>query len=153
MVKQSERVREIVRLRHVEQAKRAGLQRFAVSARDVLREAEASENFPRARTPLICNVLQSKKLLDENALEIERIDGPPSRQSRTVVVHYRLRGASGSERVAGSEIGKESAESADDWAARMIAPIRGLMKEKIAAHGGAEGFIQWVRSQDDEHAA
>jgi hypothetical protein len=27
-----------------------------------------------------------------------------------------------------------------------------LLKDEIAAHGGAEGFIRWVRSDEDDEA-
>jgi hypothetical protein len=44
----------------------------------------------------------------------------------------------------------EAAETPEEWAARMTGKIRGLMKEEIAAHGGAEGYMRWVRSDPEE---
>jgi hypothetical protein len=33
---------------------------------------------------------------------------------------------------------------------RVANKLHGLMKEEIAAHGGAEGFIRWVRSDEGD---
>ncbi len=89
-IKQSDRIRQLVSEQYVRPALRAGQVRLSIKVRDVLKAAEATADFPRGRTPLICEVLQGKKLLSEHGLEIESVDGPPSKQSRTVVVHYRL---------------------------------------------------------------
>jgi hypothetical protein len=143
--KQSDRVRGIVIEKYVKPALSAGNTRLSIRARDVLKDAEASEDFPRGRTPLICNVLQSNKLLSEAGLELDRVEGPPSRQSRTVVVHYRVAGparaAADPERVR---------ETPAERAHRLTEKLRGLMKDEITAHGGAEGFIRWVRSDEEE---
>jgi hypothetical protein len=142
ILKQSDRVRDIVLNKYVWPALKSGSERVSVHARDVLKDAEASADFPRGRTPLVCNVLQSKKLLQEAGLEIEGIDGPPSRQSRKVVVHYRL--VDGGPRVV------QAPETHEEKANRLCEKLRGLMKDEIAAHGGAEGYIRWVRSDEDE---
>jgi hypothetical protein len=46
-----------------------------------------------------------------------------------------------------------AAETAADRALRLTEKLRGLMKDEIAVHGGAEGFMRWVRSDEDEDAA
>jgi hypothetical protein len=154
VIKQSDRVREIVRSEYVERALAKGQTSFQVSARDVLHKAEQNPDFPRARTPLICNVLQSRKLLDENGLEIERIEGPPSRQSRTVVVHYvfRKEAAKSIRSTVPQTKLKDIVETPEQRAFRLTEKIRGLMKEEIAAHGGAEGYLRWVRGEDEDAA-
>jgi hypothetical protein len=144
-LKQSDRVREIVLNKYVRPALQSGSERVSVSARDVLKDAEAIENFPRGRTPLVCNVLQSQKLLRDAGLEIEGIDGPPSRQSRKVVVHYRL--------VPRSVVTAVNPETPAEKAHRLTEKLRGLLKEELAAYGGGEAFIRWVRSEDDKDAA
>jgi hypothetical protein len=151
-IAQSERVREIVRSEYVERALAQKQKTFQVSARDVLHKAEENPDFPRARTPLICNVLQSKKLLEENDLKIERIDGPPSRQSRTVVVHYSFRNQAQSHPVAPPATRKMpavSVETPEERAFRLTEKLRGLMKEEIAAYGGGEAYLRWVRGEDE----
>ena len=144
MIKQSDRVRKIVIRRFVEPAVEAGSSTLSIRAGDVLKHAEATEDFPRGRTPLICNVLQSKKLLDEAGLEIESIDGPPSRQSRRVVVHYRVADPTRAQRKSDAVV-----ETPAERAHRLTERLRGLMKDEIAMHGGAEAFIRWVRSDED----
>ncbi len=143
-IKQSDRVREIVVQRYVKPALQAGSIKLSIRAGDVLKDAEATEDFPRGRTPLVCNVLQSKKFLDETGLEIESVEGPPSRQSRKVVVHYRLRDTQRNQMKPAA-----AAETPAERAHRLTEKLRGLMKEEIAAHGGAEAFIRWVRSDED----
>lgn len=148
---QSDRVREIVIRQYIRPAVQAGDSRIAVRAGDVLKRAEATEGFPRARTPLVCNVLRSRKLLDEAGLEIESIDGPPSQQSRRVVVHYRVAHPAKAAGLSG-EAGVEP-ETPAEKATRLVNQLRGLMKKTIDAHGGPEAFIRWVRSDSDEDAA
>jgi hypothetical protein len=147
--KQSDRVRGIVIEKYVKPALSAGNTRLSIRARDVLKDAEATEDFPRGRTPLVCNVLQSNKLLNQAGLELDRVEGPPSRQSRSVVVHYRVVDStrSMSSAVDDSETTQESPAAR---AHRLTEKLRGLLKEEIAAYGGAEGFIRWVRSDKDE---
>jgi len=147
--KQSDRVRSIVRDEYVRPAVNAGSSRFSIRAGDVLKKAETNEDFPRSRTPLVCNVLQSKKLLNEAGLEIEKIEGPPSRQSRNVVVHYRVIDPA---RTVSNAAGDSQTiiETPAERAHRLTEKMRGLLKEEIAAYGGAEGFIRWVRSDEDE---
>ena len=146
-LKQSDRIREIVVERYVRPALQAGESHFSIPAREVLKLAESSEGFPRGRTPLVCEVLQGKKLLDQSGLEIERVEGPPSKQSRRVVVHYRvLHNLSRGEVTAEPAVKEDSAA----WAKRLTDKLRGLLKEELAEYGGAEGFMKWVRSDDDE---
>jgi hypothetical protein len=146
-IPQSDRVREIVRTEYVAKARNAGQRHFSVSARDVLHKAEADPEFPRARTPLICTVLQSKKLLDADQLEIVQIDGPPSRQSRKVVVHYAFR-----ESDFDAPDTTTTVEMPSERARRLGERLRGLMKEEIAAHGGGEAYLRWIRGEDEEAA-
>jgi hypothetical protein len=54
-------------------------------------------------------------------------------------------------RLAGAKIADQ--ESPKERAFRLTEKLRGLLKEEIAAHGGTEGFMRWVRSDEDEDAA
>ena len=47
----------------------------------------------------------------------------------------------------------EEPETPMQRAFRLTEKLRGLMKDEIAAHGGTEGFMRWVRSDEDEEAA
>jgi hypothetical protein len=42
------------------------------------------------------------------------------------------------------------AEGPEERATRLCDWLFGLRKEEIAAHGGTEGFINWVRSRDED---
>jgi len=44
-------------------------------------------------------------------------------------------------------------ETPAERAFRLTEKLRGLMKDEIAAHGGTEGFMRWIRSDEDEEAA
>ena len=44
----------------------------------------------------------------------------------------------------------EIVETPKERSFRLTEQIRGLMKDEIAAHGGAEGYLRWVRSEEDE---
>jgi hypothetical protein len=151
-LKQSDRVRGIVMDRYVRPALSAGRTRISIRARDVLKDAEETQGFPRGRTPLVCNVLQSNKLLNEAGLEIESVDGPPSKQSRTVVVHYRLaemgRVASVEHRNDFGVTEEPVSETPAQRAFRLTEKLRGLLKEELAEYGGGEAFIQWIRSEE-----
>jgi hypothetical protein len=104
--------------------------------------------LPQGRTPLVCSALRGNKFQKENGLVLDHWDGPPSGQSTTVVYHFRFADDKVSEN-GGSEV----AETPEQWALRLTNKIRGLMKNEIAAHGGTEGFMRWVRSEDEEDAA
>jgi hypothetical protein len=155
---QSDRIREIIREQYVLPAIHAGKTRLSIKAGDVLKEAEKNPNFPRSRTPMICKVLEGKKLLNENSLEIESIEGPPSRQSRTVVVHYRVNLEGRKPKSDSSDMKTTYSDQAgvpEDsaaWAKRVTGKLAGLLKEEMEAYGGGDAFMKWIRSdgEDDE---
>ena len=41
-------------------------------------------------------------------------------------------------------------ESSKDRASRLTESLCGLLREEIAEHGGAEAFVRWVRSEDED---
>lgn len=155
--RQSDRVRGIVQERYVQPAIAAGNTRLSIRVRDVLKDAEATPDFPRGRTPMVCSVLQSHKFLNETGLEIESIEGPPSRQSRTVVVHYKVAkhmgAADRSPAVQQGPVTERVVEEPAAKAKRLTDKLRGLLKAELAEYGGAEGFLQWIRSDDEQGVA
>jgi hypothetical protein len=94
--------------------------------------------------------------LRENRLEIENIDGPPSKTSTTVVVHYRVsphRAQTGIAQPMKSEHSIVHAnESPEEWARRVTGNLSGLLKEELAEYGGGEAFLRWVRGYDEEES-
>lgn len=123
-----------------------GVLAIELPIKPLMREMEA-EGFSTNRPRQFCTALQKKEFLREKNLVLERVDGPPSGTSATVVLHFRYGGDGGG---GASEL---PGESAAERAQQAMDKLYGLMKDEIAAHGGAEAFIRWVRSDEDEDAA
>jgi len=146
----SDQVRTVARDRYVAPALRAGRTSFEIKVRNVLDDL-VPLGFPPNNTPQVCNALRSAKFLRDNGLEITAVDGPPSKLSTTVVVHYRAVENGLGERRTVSE-GAGEVEDAAVRAKRLAESLRGLLKEELKEHGGAEAFVRWIRS-DEEDAA
>ena len=141
----ADQVRAMALLKYVGPAKKAGSMEFSIAVKDLLKDLE-TVNFPLNYTPLVCNSIKTKGFQLENNLEITRVDGPKSQTGTRVVVHYRIVGV-------GNAAGNAARnEDPGARAKRLTEGLRGLLKRELADKGGAEGFIQWVRS-DDEDAA
>lgn len=148
----SDKIRLLVRERYIQPAVKLGSERLSIRVKDVLKDV-ADDASARGRTPAICEVLQGNKLLRENGLEIEGVEGPPSKQSTTVVVHYRILHPGS---WAGAHADKKhplskSEETPKERARRLTGKMAGLLKDEMAAYGGGEAFMRWIRS-DDDHA-
>ena len=111
----------------------------------LMKELE-SEGFPANHPRQFCKALQKRAFLQEKGLILQDVEGPPSGTSTTVVIHYSVNGGSGTS-------ASVNAETPAQRAFRLTEKLRGLMKDEIAAHGGTEGFMRWVRSDEDEDAA
>ena len=144
--KLSDQVRSVAKDRYVRPAIRSGKTDFSIKVRSVMDDL-VPLGFPANNTPQICNALRSDKFLRENGLEITSVDGPPSKLSTTVVVHYRIVGSE-----MGNAQGGRIRHSGEDGAARakrLTESLRGLLKQELKAYGGAEEFVRWVRSDED----
>jgi hypothetical protein len=150
----SDQIRAMARTKYVNPAIGAGKTHFAIRVRDLLADLKISnERFPEGHIPQICSALQTAKFLHENGLEIEEVEGPPSKLSTTVVVRYRVsdRGnASGSADVESAQPAEVGKETPEEWAHRLTEKLNGLLKEELKEYGGAEGFIRWVRGYDED---
>ena len=152
--KLADKVRAIALQKYVEPAKNAGMMEFSIAVRDLLNDLKRTD-FPLNYTPLVCNSIKTKSFQRENHLEITGVEGPKSQTGTRVVVHYRVTDdrAIGSKKVLASDRqSKTEPETPGDRATRLTEWLRGLLQEEIASFGGADGFIRWVRS-DDEDAA
>jgi len=152
----SDQVRSIATAKYVEPAIRAGQQKVSIAVRDLMRDLEPL-GFPARNWPQICSAIQTGKFLRGNRLEIEAVEGPPKKQSSTVVVRYRVKMSSesaGAEGLHDLEPANQMAEESPSARAHRLAErMRGLLKEEMAAYGGGEAFLRWVRGYDDEDAA
>jgi len=158
----SDQVRVVALEKYVHPAIRAGKLQFSVAVRDLMRHLQA-DGFPSKNWPQICTAIQAEKFLRRNGLEIEGVDGPPKKQSPTVVVHYRVArsGAQATPRAklsadtdarGDAEVGSSN-ETPSARAYRLTERLRGLLKEELAEYGGGEAFLRWVRGYDEEDVA
>lgn len=151
MKRQSDQIRSVVLTNYLKPKLQSGASRFSVSVRDVLGDL-VKQDFPANRIPLVCAVLQGKKFLKGIGLEVEQIDGPPSKQSPTVVVHYRVVNNT-TNRISAESNGTEpKTEDPKIKAKRLTEKVRGILKEELAEYGGGEAFLRWVRSEDEDAA-
>jgi len=110
-----------------------------------MEDAEAKGISTKQRVPAFCTSIQKASFLKENDLEVVSVDGPDSKLSTTVVVHYRM--ANGGASDLSTVSSNSSTESPEERAFRLTEKLRGLMKDEIAAHGGAKGYLRWVRCE------
>jgi hypothetical protein len=148
----SDQVRAAAEEKYVYPAIQAGRARFSIAVRDLMGILE-KQGFPARNWPQICTAIQADKFLRTNRLEIESVEGPPSKLSTTVVVRYRVvngreQAHPGDSAPAGPRA-QASSESPEEWAKRVTEKMRGLLKDEIAGFGGTEAFIRWVRSDDE----
>ncbi len=150
----SDQVRELAERRHVHPAVRAGQPRFSLSVRDLMRDLQPT-GFPGNNWPQICSAIQAEKFLRANGLEIESVEGPPSGQSSTVVVHYRvvsragerLRQDTGSDQTPKVSDDLSNGEDASARALRLTEKLRGLLKEEtrsIRRRRGVRAMGAWL---------
>lgn len=149
----SDQVRAKAQAKYVHPAILAGKKQFSIPVK-ALMENLRSDGFPARNTPQVCTALQTSKFLRENGLEIEGVDGPPSKMSTTVVVRYRVtnHGAQPgmNENALENEQLDSNEESPEEWAFRLTEQMRGLLKEELAEYGGGEAFLRWIRSEDED---
>ena len=151
----SNQVRAVALERYFEPALRAGKKQFSVAVKDVLQDLVA-QGFPPSNTPQVCTALRKRAFLREHGIEIERIEGPASKMSTTVVYNYRAIG-SGSfsdnrkNQTASIQVDPKQ-EEPSTRAYRLTEKLRGLLKEELAEYGGGEAFLRWIRSEDEDAA-
>ena len=149
----SDQVRAVAQSTFVKPAYQSGRKEFSIPVKKLMDSLQA-QGFPPNHTPQICSALQTGKFLRPNGLEIVRIDGPKSKTSTTVVFHYRITGSiSGLQQPSRAAASAEAEqENPQARSRRLTDKLRGLLKEEIADRGGAEAFIRWVRSEDEDAA-
>jgi hypothetical protein len=138
-------IRSYVVDHYVVPARRAGQRKLTVRVRDI-KEELGTRQLMRGKSAVICQALQGQKWLNEIGLTVESIDGPPSKKSPTVVMHYKLDRDDKQDVSGRPDAMKE--ESAEIWADEIVSKLKGLLKEELAAYGGAEAFMRWVRSEE-----
>jgi hypothetical protein len=151
----SDQVRAVALERYLEPALRAGRKQFSVAVRDVLQDLVA-RGFPPANIPQVCTALRKETFLRQHGIEIDHIEGPPSKMSTTVVFHYRAASPNGNGAAGEKPFDKKEGESGEETpsarAFRLTERLRGLLKEELTEYGGGEAFLRWIRSEDEDAA-
>lgn len=134
----SDHIRDRAVEAYVKPARRSGKTQLSIAVPDLMR---ALPEFSKGRQSIFCTALKTKSFLKKNGLSLERMEAPLKGRGTNVVYHYRLNAAPEPERK-----GPLHATEAAQLAERLLAPLQGLLAQEIAAHGGAEGYMKWVRS-------
>jgi hypothetical protein len=145
----SNKIRVLAEHRYVTPARREGRRKFAIRVRDVLNAMVEREGLPRQNAPQVCSALRSsRKFLAPLGLEIEKVEGPPSQMSPTVVFHYRFL------KEGGETLAEMATSAAENTVATPssspIANLRGLLRDEMAAYGGGEAFLKWLRTDPEK---
>jgi hypothetical protein len=122
----SDQIREHVRLRYVEPARRSRQPRFSVRCGTVEKELGMSN-----RVYQVCTALKTSKFLEPNGLRLVDVSGPPSGASTTVVYTY--------------EFLDTSAPVPSRATPATPSVYEGLLKEVYTELGGAERAIREER--------
>lgn len=145
----ADQIRKLAQSKYVLPAIRSGRQEFSIAVRDLMADAKREGIATVQRTPPFCTSIQTREFLTENGLEVSRVDGPAKKLSTTVVVHYRVAGSKAEE----PPPKPPASETPEQRAVRLAEKIRGLMKDEIAAYGGGEAYLRWVRGEDQDDEA
>jgi hypothetical protein len=138
-------IREIAR-EFVSDARRKKQAEFAIAVRELMGRAKDAGISTAGRTPAFCSAIQTKEFLEDDrldeGLEIVRVDGPESKRSTTVVVHYRFRG--GADPAARSEGPARVIDRDNDPLMRLRGVLKGAMRE------GAAAFLRELRRDKED---
>ena len=128
---ESNKVREYVKLKYVQPAISRGERQIKVRAGDIHRELDM-----KSRVPLVCQALRSQMFLKENHLVLEKVEGPPSGQSSSVVFTFRAE--------------EEPAREAPKHKFANLLRLEGIGKELFDSLGGGEQFLLNERREFNE---
>jgi hypothetical protein len=143
---QSQLVREVAVRNFVEPARVKGLKNVTIPVKQ-LRDLLAPTGFPVRNIPQICSALEAAEFRRANQFDSMHIEGPASKRSTTVVFHFSFREPEKPSGVQSDPLTKEASEAR---AERLTGKLFGLLKEEMAAYGGGDAFIKWMRSEEDE---
>lgn len=121
----SQAVRDALLRRYIEPARRSGHLEVRVVAGDLVRALGMAR-----RVPQVCNAMRTRRFLLQNGLEIIKQEGPPSGESTTVAITYRL-----------SDAGANTRPS--------LMPLYGILRSTLATEGGSEAYLRRERTSFD----
>ena len=138
----SERVRDVADREFVQPARSEG-NRVKIRFGD-LRSRMVRLGFPTGHFNQIATPLESSKFWQPRGLEMCTPKG--QKRNDETIFEFRFVDERQKNQALPTETPKERA-------LRAAGELWGMFKEEIAAHGGTEGFIRWVRSDEEEDAA
>src|ERR1035437_9783843 len=122
-------IREYIRNRYLEPARRRRESLVTLRAGDIHRELKL-----RNRVPNVCQVMESKLLEKEAGVKVSSKQGPPSGRGPTLTVTYTVNRA-GAEQTSGGGSAGEPAGDEHPGVSLFLA-LRGLGVETFAGAGG-----------------
>lgn len=143
MKKLHEQIREIAERDFIKHSRVAGKLEFGIAVRDLMAKAQAAGLSTSGRTPAFCKAIQTVDFLEDNGLELLKVEGPPSKVSTTVVVHYRFRDFAGHS----AGLADLSPVAPGDPLMRLRGVLKGAMRE------GAAAFLHELRRDGENEQA
>ena len=128
----SDQIREHVRQRYVEPARRSRQTRFSVRCGTIEKELGMSNRIAN-----VCTALKTPKFLEPNGLRLVETSGPPSGTSTTVVYTYEFLDATASAAAPAASAGVSVFEK--------LLHMQGILKDVYKELGGAERAIREER--------
>ncbi len=142
----SDAVRELVIRDYIQPARVGNRRRFAITQGE-LKAKMVELGFPARNANQIGTSIEADFFLKNNGL---RLCSPKS-QSRKNEAVYEFEFV---DTVQGKPaVSTGAVETPEQRAERLLGRLLGLMKDEIAAHGGTEGYMRWVRSDDEDEGA
>ena len=134
----SEKVRQLAQREYIEPA-RGSRATVRINFGD-LKAKLLQMGFPQGNANQVASPLETPKFWKPLGIEM----CSPKGQARTVdsVLEFRFVGE--------HSLVRQDVESSSEKARRLTGRLKGLMRDVISEHGGTEGFLRWVRSDEDE---
>jgi len=129
-------IRKIASSKFVLPAHQAHRGEFSIAVKALMKEAQNEGVSTAQRTPAFCTAIQTKEFLDDNELELVRVEGPASKKSTTVVVWFRFRNG-----IRGIYSASRPG-SPEDPLLELSGVLRGAIRE------GAAAFLRELRRDD-----
>jgi hypothetical protein len=104
-----------------------------------MKQAEAEGMSTAQRTPAFCTAIQTRKFLEMNGLKVVGVEGPASKKSTTVVVHYEF-----VDHPAPSSSKHGQPYSTEDPLLELSGVLRGAIRE------GAAAFLSELRRDKEQ---
>jgi hypothetical protein len=135
-------IREYIRTRYLEPARKRRETLVTIRAGDIHRELGLSN-----RVPNVCQVMESRLLEKEAGVKVSSKQGPPSGRGTTLTVTYAVDlERTGSGPVVDPKAEREDAPRSEHPGVALFYALRGMGKDLYAAEGGGEAWLTRERA-------